>query len=85
MAPGTSDTRVVPPVRRDAVSRSANLVVARGGVAGTWTLRGTHLDIGWFEESGRVPRTAVEQAARAVSDFLDRPLEVAVELTLPSS
>lgn len=30
MAPGTSDTRVVPPVRRDAVSRSANLVVARG-------------------------------------------------------
>ena len=65
MAPGTSDTRVVPPARREVVSRSANLVVARGVVAGTWTLRGERLDIAWFKESGRVPRTALDQEATA--------------------
>ena len=80
MAPGTSDTRIVPPGRREAVSRSANLVVARGVVAGTWTLRGERLDIAWFEESGRVPRTALDQEATALAAFLDRPLDVAVQV-----
>lgn len=84
-APGTSDPRIVPPARREAVSRSASLVVARGVVAGTWTLRGARLDIAWFKESGRVPRTALEEEAASVSAFLDRPLEVAVELAPPSS
>ena len=44
MAPGTTDTRIVPPARREAVSRSANLVVARGVLAGTWKLRGERLE-----------------------------------------
>ncbi len=78
MAPGTTDTHIVPPDRREAVSRSANLVVARGAVAGTWTLRGERLDISWFEESGRVPRTALDEEAAALARFLDLPLDVAV-------
>ena len=81
MAPGTSDTHVVPPARREAVSRSANLVVSRGVVAGTWVVRGERLDIVWFEESGRVPRTAVDQEAAALAKFLNRPLDVAVKLS----
>jgi hypothetical protein len=79
MAPGTSDTRVVPAARREPVSRSANVVVARGVVAGTWTARGERLDLTWFRESGRVPRTALEQEAASLAAFLDRPLELAVE------
>jgi DNA glycosylase AlkZ-like len=80
MAPGTSDARVVPPARREAVSRSANLVIARGVVCGTWTLRGERLDVAWFKEAGRVPRTAVDQQATALRRLLDRPLDVAVQV-----
>lgn len=80
MGPGTSDARVVPPARREPVSRSANLVVTRGVVAGTWTARAERLDVNWFTESGRVPRTALEQEAATLARFLDRPLDLAVEL-----
>jgi len=80
MAPGTSDARVVPPARREAVSRSANLVIARGVVSGTWTLRGERLAVAWFKEAGRVPRAAVDQQATALRSLLDRPLDVAVQV-----
>ena len=80
MAPGTSDIRVVPPARREAVSRSANLVVSRGVVAGTWTLRGERLAIAWFAESGHVPRTALDQQATVLAEILDRPLETGVQV-----
>jgi hypothetical protein len=79
MAPSTSDAHVVPPAHREAVSRSANPVVFRGAVTGTWTLRGERLDIAWFEESGRVPRAALDEEAAALSTFLGRPLEATVE------
>jgi hypothetical protein len=78
MAPGTSDTRVVPPAHRDVVSRSANLVVARGVVCGTWAVRGERLDVTWFEESGRVPRGALDEEAAALGRFLGRTLDLAV-------
>jgi hypothetical protein len=78
MAPGTSDVRVVPPAHREAVSRSANLVVFRGVVAGTWTLRDERLHIAWFEESGRVPRAALDEEAAVLAVFLGRPLEATV-------
>jgi hypothetical protein len=80
MAPGTSDTHVVPPARREVVSRSANLVVSGGVVAGTWTLRGSRLGIAWFTESGRVPRTALNQEAAVLAKVMDRPLEAGVEV-----
>jgi hypothetical protein len=78
MAPGTTDPRVVPPARREPVSRSANLVIARGVVAGTWAVRGERLEIAWFGESGRVPRTALDQEAVRLAAFLARPLELVV-------
>jgi hypothetical protein len=81
MAPGTSDTRVVPPARREPVSRSANLVVHRGIVAGTWTMHEERLSIAWFTESGRVPGTAVDEETAALGAFLHRQLDVVVELT----
>ena len=80
MAPGTSDTRIVPAARREVVSRSANIVLSRGVVAGTWTVRGERLDVSWFTESGRVPRTALQQAAASLAALMDRPLEMAVDL-----
>jgi len=79
MAPGTSDTRVVPATRREAVSRSANVVVAHGTVAGTWTVRGERLDVTWFTESGRVPRTALRQAAASLAALMGRALDLTVE------
>jgi hypothetical protein len=78
MAPGTSDARVVPPSRREAVSRSANLVVSRGVLAGTWTMRGERLDVSWFKESGRVPRAVLDQEAAALAKRTGRPLHLAV-------
>jgi hypothetical protein len=80
MAPGTSDTRVVPPARRELVSRTANLVVARGALAGTWTVRDTRLQVGWFADCGRVPRAALDEEAARLGRFLDRPLDLAVEV-----
>ena len=80
MAPGTSDTRVVPAARREPVSRSANLVVSCGVVAGTWTVRRERLDVIWFTESGRVPRAALDQEGAALATFLGRPLDLAVGL-----
>ena len=79
MAAGTTDTRIVAPARREAVSRSANLVLARGVVAGTWRLRGEHLDIAWFTESGKVPRTAIDDEVAVLARLLDRPLDVTIE------
>lgn len=75
MAPGTSDPRVVPPARRDAVSRSANLVVSRGVVCGTWALRGTRLDIAWFRESGRAPRADLDERAAVLATLMDRRVD----------
>ena len=79
MAPGTSDTRVVPAARRDLVSRSANMVVSRGILAGTWTLRDQDLDVAWFEESGRLPRAALDLEVTRLSTFLERSLTLRVE------
>ena len=55
-------------------------MVSRGVVAGTWTVRAERLDVSWFTESGRVPRTALDEEAASLARLLDRPLEVAVDL-----
>jgi len=81
MGPGTSDTRVVPPARRELVSRTASMVVSRGALAGTWTVRDGRLEVAWFEESGRVPRAALDQETAALARFLDRPLDLTVEVS----
>jgi hypothetical protein len=76
MACGTSDARVVPPARRQAVSQSANLVVHGGAVAGTWKVRGDHLDLAWFEERAAAPEDELAGAVAALSRSLERPLEL---------
>jgi hypothetical protein len=81
MASGTSDTRVVPPARRELVSRSANLVVSRGVLAGTWAVRGDRLEVAWFEESGRVPRAALADEAARLARFLGRASELTLHLS----
>ena len=43
MGPGTADPHVVPPAHRRRVTRGANLVLANGVVAGTWTRRTAQL------------------------------------------
>ncbi len=80
MAPGTDDPHIVPPARREPVSRTANLVVARGVVAGTWSIRHGRLEVTWFVESGRVPRSGLAEETMRLSSFLDRPLELAVAI-----
>jgi hypothetical protein len=78
MGPGTDDARVVPAARREPVSRSANLVLARGVVAGTWSVRGGRLDVTWFGESGRVPRSGLAAETRRLSSYLDLPLDLSI-------
>ena len=80
MGPGTDEARVVPPNRRGPVSRSANLVVARGVVAGIWSIREERLEVSWFAESGRVPRSGLAEETTRLSSFLDRSLELAVAI-----
>lgn len=80
MAPGTTDTHIVPPAHREVVSRSANPVLAHGVVAGTWRVRGEQVEVTWFSDSGRVPRTALDREATTLGRFLDRPLDLTVEV-----
>ena len=53
MGPGTADPHVVPPARRQLVTRGANLVLAGGVVAGTWTRKAGTLAVVWFGEAER--------------------------------
>ena len=51
MGPGTADPHVVPPAHRQLVTRGANLVLAGGVVAGTWTRKAGTLTVAWFGEA----------------------------------
>jgi len=76
--PGTDDPRVVPPDRRNPVSRSANIVVAGGVVSGTWIIRDGRLEVTWFGELGRVRRADLDEESARLSSFLGRTLELSV-------
>ena len=52
LGPGTADAHVVPPGQRTPVSRGANLVVAGGVVAGTWSVTDDQVVAAWFAEAG---------------------------------
>jgi len=81
MVPGSSDARVVPAAHKDIVSRYANLVVHRGVVAGTWSMRGGTLGVEWFPESGPVPSEDLHEQAAALLRLLGAgadPHEIAV-------
>jgi hypothetical protein len=78
MAPGTTDPHVTPPAHREAVSRTANPVLHRGVVAGTWAVRRDRLEVTWWPDSGRVPRTALAEEAERLVGFLGRDLDLVV-------
>jgi Winged helix DNA-binding domain len=91
MAPGTKDVSVTPTSRRDPVTRKANVLIAGGVVCGTWTVKGDALNVTWFEDAGRVPRTAITEEAVRIGEILGigRPPDVGswphVERTTPFS
>jgi hypothetical protein len=74
LGPGTADAHVVPPARRQPVSRKANLVVAGGVVAGTWSATRDELVTTWFTEAGPPPRKALTAEITRLSTILDHPL-----------
>ena len=84
MGPGTGDGHVTPAKRRGAVSRQAGwispVVLAGGTVRGTWELAGAQVRIGWFKESGAVPRAALRTEVARLGAIVGRDLEPAVSL-----
>jgi hypothetical protein len=82
LGPGTEDAHVIPAGRRTAVSRQSGwispVVVARGTVSGTWVLDGEVAQIAWFEEAGRLPRTALEAEVERLSSILGRQLRATI-------
>jgi hypothetical protein len=78
LGPGTADAHVVPPARRQLVSRHANLVIAGGVVSGTWSLAGDQLVADWFSEAGPPPRDALAAEVARLAPILDRPLRSAI-------
>jgi hypothetical protein len=49
-------------------------------VAGSWKLNGSIVQISWFSEAGRPPRTALEEETARLSALLGRPLHAAIGL-----
>ena len=72
IGPGTKDEHVVPPARRTPVTRKANIVLAGGVVSGTWRTTDDEVVVDWFDEAGRVPRTALAEEATRLGAILGR-------------
>jgi hypothetical protein len=80
LGPGTADPRVVPPARRELVSRKANVVIAGGVVSGTWTLTTDEVHTAWFAEAGRAPADGLADDVQRLATILDRPLRSRIEV-----
>ena len=81
IGPGTKDPHVVPQQHREPVTRKANLVVAGGVVSGTWVAKGDELRVTWFDDAGRVPRTALAAEARRLAGILGTTGAPTVEIS----
>jgi hypothetical protein len=79
LGPGTADAHVVPPARRTPISRQANIVIAGGVVAGTWSVTGDRVVVSWFAEAGPPPEKLVAAEVARLATILDRPLEPTVQ------
>jgi hypothetical protein len=77
MGPGTKDTHVTPPSRRDPVTRKANPVIVGGVVCGTWARKGTELTITWLDDRQR-PEKAIEQEAARLAEILGLDLHLSL-------
>jgi hypothetical protein len=80
LGPGTADVHVVPPARRQLVSRQANLVIVGGVVSGTWTLSDDYLVVAWFAEAGTPAHEALADEVARLATILERPLQLAVQM-----
>jgi hypothetical protein len=80
LGPGTADAHVVPPARRNLVSRQANIVIAGGVVSGTWSLTGDQVVIAWFAEAGPPAREELAEQVARLATILDRPIQAAVQM-----
>jgi hypothetical protein len=80
LGPGTADAHVVPPARRTLVSRNANIVIAGGVVAGTWSVTGDRVVAAWFAEAGPPTRDALAEEVARLATILDRPLQPTVRM-----
>jgi hypothetical protein len=81
LGPGTADAHVVPPARRNLVSRQANLVVAGGVVSGTWSLTDDDRVVAaWFTEAGPPPGEALEEEVARLATILGLPLRPTVRM-----
>lgn len=78
MGPGTADPHVVPPSHRQLVSRGANLVLASGVVAGTWTRKAGTLTVAWLDEVSPPDLDLLEEEAARLAAVLGTELDLDV-------
>jgi hypothetical protein len=78
MGPGTANPHVVPPARRQTVTRGANLVLANGVVAGTWTRKANTLSLAWFDDADPPDLNLLGQEAARLAATLDTELDLIV-------
>jgi DNA glycosylase AlkZ-like len=82
LGPGTADGHVVPSARRAAVSRQAGWIspvaIAGGVVCGTWKQERERIEVAWFREMGKPPRSALEDEVARLSSILGHPLSPAI-------
>lgn len=76
MGPGTADRHVVPPAHRQRVTRGANVVLANGVVAGTWTRQAGSLTVAWFGEAGPPDPDLLAHEASRLAAVLESELEL---------
>jgi len=72
--PGTADSRIVPPDRRQAVTRGANVAIVAGVVCGTWSEDDDEMAVEWFPEAGPPPSEAIDEEVGRLATILGRPL-----------
>jgi len=78
LGPGTADPRIVPPARRPAVTRGANVALRAGQVAATWKIEGAALVVSWFAEAGSPPQREIEAEVARLAGLLDRDLTTTI-------
>jgi len=78
MGPGTADPHVVPPARRQPVTRGPNLVLASGVVAGTWTRKADILTVAWFDRADPPDLDLLREEAARLAAVLGTDLELDV-------
>jgi winged helix DNA-binding protein len=76
MGPGTADRHVTPPAHRSLVTRGANVVIAAGVVAGTWSLREERIAVDWFARPDVWQRRALGEEVERLGKIISRNLEL---------